>query len=144
MVLKTYLNIIYAVQLLSYFSKNPKESDWKTVQYVFRYLKNTHELWLTYGRLILDLYGYMDTNRNIAEDWHSTSGYAFLINSSAISWSTKHQELITLLTTGSKYIIATHISKEALWLYLFISEIFGKKLEATILFSDNQFMITLT
>jgi len=25
-VLKTYLNIIYAVQLLSYFSKNPKES----------------------------------------------------------------------------------------------------------------------
>ena len=67
-VLKTYLNIIYAVQLLSYFSKNPKESDWKTVQYVFRYLKNTHELWLTYGRLILDLYGYMDTNRNIAED----------------------------------------------------------------------------
>ena len=68
MVLKTYLNIIYAVQLLSYFSKNLKESYWKTVQYAFIYLKNTHELWLTYGRLILDLYGYMDTNRNIAED----------------------------------------------------------------------------
>ena len=67
-----------------------------------------------------------------------------LFNSGAISWSTKHQELIILLTTESKYIIATHTSKEALWLYLFISEIFGKKLEATILFSDNQFMITLT
>lgn len=77
MVLKTYLNIIYAVQLLSYFSKNLKESYWKTVQYAFIYLKNTHELWLTYGRLVLDLYGYTDTNKNIAEDWHSTSGYAF-------------------------------------------------------------------
>ena len=68
MVLKTYLNIIYAVQLLSYFSKNLKESYWKTVQYAFIYLKNTHELWLTYSRLVLDLYGYTDTNKNIAED----------------------------------------------------------------------------
>jgi len=67
-----------------------------------------------------------------------------LFNSGAISWSTRYQELITLLTIESKYIIATHTSKKALWLYLFISEIFGKKLEATILFSNNQFMITLT
>ena len=38
---------------------------------------------------------------------------------------------------------ATHVTKKALWLYLFISEIFDKKLENMTIFSDNQSIIVL-
>ena len=44
------------------------------------------------------------------------SGYAFLINGGAISWSSKKQELVTLSTAKSEYVAATYATKEALWL----------------------------
>jgi len=46
----------------------------------------------------------------------ATSGYAFIINSSTVSWSTKRQEIVTLSTTESEYVGATHAAKEAFWL----------------------------
>jgi len=52
----------------------------------------------------------------MAEDRCATSGYAFIINSGAVSWSAKCQEIVTLSTTESKYVSATHATKEALWL----------------------------
>ena len=66
--LRIHLNIAYAVQLLFWFSKNLRESHWETIQYVFQYLKDTHELELTYGKSTLNLHNYMDANRNMAED----------------------------------------------------------------------------
>ena len=80
----------------------------------------------------------------MAEDQCSTSGYTFLVNGGTVSWSAKHQELVTLSITESKYVAATHATKKALWLHSFISEIFDKKLETMTLFSDNQSMIALT
>jgi len=50
----------------------------------------------------------------MAEDQCSISGYAFLVNSSTISWSVKHQELVKLLTTKSEYMAATYTTKKAL------------------------------
>ena len=47
-------------------------------------------------------------------------------------------------TTKSKYVVATHGGKEALWLHSLISEVFGNITSPTTLFSDNQVAITLT
>jgi len=44
----------------------------------------------------------------------------------------------------SKYVVATHGMKEALWLRSFLSETFGPFKNATTLFSDNQAAIALT
>ncbi len=142
MVLKTYLNIIYAVQLLSYFQRILKSLIGKLYNmllYISKTLMNCGSLMADWSQISMAIQILIKIQLKI-----DIQHLAMLFNSGAISWSTKHQELIILLTTESKYIIATHTSKEALWLYLFISEIFGKKLEATILFSDNQFIITLT
>ena len=53
----------------------------------------------------------------MAEDRHAISGYAFIINGGTVSWSAKRQEIISLSTTESEYIAATHALREALWLH---------------------------
>ena len=99
---------------------------------------------LRYGRVVKELVGYADADGSMSEDCKAISGYTFLINGGAISWSAKCQEIISLSTTESKYIAAMYTEKEVLWLCQLISQIFGITLEATTLFSDNQSTIALT
>ena len=74
----------------------------------------------------------------MAEDQHAISGYAFLIHGSAISWSAKWQEIITLSMTEAKYVAITHGIKKVLWLHSLLSQLFNTVLDPTTLFSDNQ------
>ena len=62
------------------------------------------------------------------------------------SWSMKQQEIVLLLTTESEYIAVTHMAKEVLWLHSLVSQVFGpfRSNTATMLFSDNQSVITLS
>ena len=90
--------------------------------------------------------GYADADGSMAEDWRATSGYAFLVDGGAVSWSTKRQEIVSLSTTESEYVAATRAAKEVLWLCLLIGQVFGPfPLDtATTLFSDNQSAIALS
>ena len=80
----------------------------------------------------------------MAEDQHAITGYVFLIDGGAVSWSSKRQEIVSLSTTKSEYVAATHGMKEALWLRSLLSETFGPIAAVTTLFSDNQAAIALT
>ena len=62
------------------------------------------------------LVGYADADGSMAEDQRAVSSYAFIVDGGAVSWSTKRQEIVSLSTTKSEYIAATHAAKEALWL----------------------------
>ena len=70
------------------------------------------------------LEGYADADGSMTEDHHAVSGYTFLIDRGAISWSAKKQELVSLSTTESKYVAATHGIKEALWLCSLLGDVF--------------------
>src|SRR6266545_3099900 len=142
--LGTHPNITYAVQTVSRFSTNPGIEHWEAVKRIFRYLKGTKDLWLSYGGQRRELLGYADADGNMAEDRRAVSGHAFLIHSSAVSWSAKRQEVVSLSTTESEYIAATSAAKEALWLCSLITQLFGTTLDATTLFSNNQSAIVLT
>ena len=126
------------------FAANPGPAHWEAVKQIFRYLKGTRDLWLTYGKASSPLEGYTDADGSMAEDHHAISGYAFLIDSGAVSWSSKRQEIVSLSTTESEYVAATHGSKEALWLRSLILEVFGNLTSPTTLFSNNQAAIALT
>jgi hypothetical protein len=80
----------------------------------------------------------------MAEDRRAITGYAFLIDGGAVSWSSKRQEIVSLSTTESEYVAATHRMKEVLWLRSLLSETFGPITAPTTLFSDNQVAIALT
>jgi hypothetical protein len=98
---------------------------------------------LTYGGQEKILAGYANTDGSMVEDRHAISGYTFLINGGAVSWSTKRQEIVLLSMMESEYIAGTHAAKEALWLCSLITQIFGSLTEPTTIFLDNQLAIIL-
>ncbi|THH08108.1 hypothetical protein EW145_g2931 [Phellinidium pouzarii] len=118
---------------------------WNTVKHVFRYLNGTKSLWLTYGGVENGfLKGCGDADGSMQEDRHAISGNAFLIDGGAVSWFSKRQEIVSLSTTESEYVAATHAAKEALWLRQLISQLFEPIAGPTTIFSDNQSAIALT
>ena len=135
---------LHAVAFLS----KPGPHSLDCAKHVFCYLNGTKDLWLLYGRVgdVGDdgLKGYVDTDGSMHEDCHAISGYTFIFDGGAVSWSLKRQDIISLSTTESKYVAAAHAAKEALWLCQFIGQIFKPFELPTTLFCNNQSAIALT
>ena len=140
----THPNIAFSVSLLAQFMENPGRMHWEGVKQIFRYLLGMKDWKLTYGITNNGLEGYTDADGSSQEHRHAISGYIFLINGGAISWSLKKQELVTLSTAKSEYIAATYAVKEALWLCQLINEVFQPLKELITMYSDSQSAITLT
>ena len=141
--LGTHPDISYAISTVSRFCSNPGTPHWEAIHRIYRYLIGTKDLQLTYGWTRKPLQGYTDADGSMSEDRKAISGYAFLIDSSAMSWASKKQEIVSLSMTESEYIAATHAMKEALWLRSFIGEVLVPLDEPITLFSDNQSAIAL-
>ena len=109
-----------------------------------RYLKGTKDLELTYGVSDTGIVGYTDSDHASQYHRHSISGYAFLINGGAVSWSLKKQLVMALFTTEAEYIATAHSVKEALWLWAFMGEITRPLSAPMVLNCDNQSAIALT
>ena len=137
-------DIAFAVSTVSQFSHNPGWVHWEAVKRIFRYLLGTKDLELVYGGEKRGLVGYTDADGASQEHRRAISGYVFLIDGGAVSWSSKKQELVTLSTTEAEYVAATHAAKEAMWLRRLITEIYGPPDDPTTLFGDNQSAIALT
>lgn len=90
--LGTQPDICFAVQTVSRFNKKPGLAHWEAVKRIFRYLISMKELWLGYGGEVRELVGYSDTDGSMAEDRKAVSGYTFIINGRAVSWSMKHKK----------------------------------------------------
>ena len=104
------------------FNNNPGQTHWQAVKHVFRYLKGTIDLKLTYcaNKSCLsshpfitysnsDHAGCLDTRR-------STGGYEVKIGTGAVSWLSKKQATIALSSTEAEYIASVTARKEILWM----------------------------
>ena len=136
-------NISFAMSTLSQFLDNHRQAHWEAVKRVFCYLLGTKNLGLTFGGRKEGLKGYIDANGTSQEHRHAISGYTFIIDGSAVSWSFCKQELITLSTTKAEYVALTHATKEAIWLRNFIGEVFSPLAELTTLHCDNQSTVAI-
>jgi hypothetical protein len=85
--------------------------------------------------------GYTNADGASQEHRWAISGYVFMIDEGAVSWSSKKQELVTWSTMEAKY---AHAAKEVMWLCCLISEVFGTIDKPTTLFSGSQSAIALT
>jgi hypothetical protein len=138
-------DIAFAVSTLAQFSENPVQVHWDAIKHVFCYLNGMKKLALTYrgngkGQ---GLEGFSDANGALQEHRHAITGYAFLIDGGAVSWSSKKQELVTLSITEAEYVISSQASCEAVWLRRLIGEIFCPLKQPTPLYCDNQSAIAL-
>lgn len=138
----TQPDITFAVSILAKFSQNPGIIHWNALKHVYAYLKYTQDYWLSSGGQQSKITGYLDAD-GMSQDRHAISGYVFMLNGGAVSWSSKRQDMISLSTTEAEYIALTHAAKEAIWFRNLLSKIFGSIVEPILIHSDNQSAITL-
>ena len=101
------------------------------------------KLELTYRGDKRGLVGYVDADGASQEHRCAISGYIFMIDGGAISWSSKKQELVTLSTMEAKYVAQTHTAKEVIWFQQLLTELFGSINTPTTLFSNSKSAIAL-
>ena len=137
-------DIAFAVSTVAQFNENPGNAHWEAVKKIFRYLAGTKDLTLTFGGGKKGLEGYTDADGATQDHRYAISGYAYLLDGGAITWSSRKEELVTLSTAEAEYVAATHAAKEGLWLRRFLGEVFRPLLYPTTLHCDNQATIALS
>ena len=136
-------DIAFAMSTVAQFSENPGWAHWEAVKRIYKYLLGTKELELTYGGEQRGLEGYVDADGASQEHRRAITGYVFMIDGGAVSWSSKKQELVTLSTTEAEYVAQTHAAKEAIWFRRLLTDLFDSVDTPTTLFSDSKSAIAL-
>ena len=136
-------DIAFATSTVAQFLENPGWAHWEAVKRIFRYLKGTRNVSLVYGGKQEDLQGWTDADGASQEHRRAISGYVYMVDGGAVSWSSKKQELVTLSTTEAEYVAMTHAAKEGLWLRTLFGEVFAPINKPTTIFGDNQSAIAL-
>jgi hypothetical protein len=139
-------DIAFAVEALSKYLAVPTTEHWTAAKGILRYLAGTITCGITFGsnksdNLVMDGYcdadyaGDIDTRR-------STTGYVFILNNGAISWSSRRQQTVAASTTEAEYMAAAHAAKEALWLRKLLIDL-ELEVDTTVIKADNQAAIKL-
>jgi hypothetical protein len=138
-------DLAFTVCVLSRFVDNPGLPHWNAAKRVLQYLKGTRSHALTYdtsdSTLGLDIFA--DADGMSLENRKAVSGYTFILNGAAVSWSSKQQEIVSLSTTEAEYIAITYTAKEAIWFRYFMAELFGPITFPFLIYNDNQSAISL-
>ena len=117
-------DICFAVGMVSRYQSNPGQAHWKAVKRILRYLKGTADYSLCYQGNDLQLRGYTDADwGGDLDERKSTSGFVFLLNNGAISWSSKKQSCIALSTMEAEFVAFSSAVQEAVWLKRFLDHL---------------------
>ncbi|KAJ9556017.1 hypothetical protein OSB04_010631 [Centaurea solstitialis] len=119
-------DVAYSVSVTSRYQQNPGEAHWVAVKNILKYMRQTKEMFLVFGRSEdeISVTGYTDASFHTdRDDFKSQSGYVFTLKGGAISWKSSKQDTIADSTTEAEYIAASDAAKEAVWLRNFISDL---------------------
>ncbi len=100
----------------------PRKPHLDAVRRTLRYVSATLDYALFYeASMELQLYGYTDADwAGSGCDRRSTSGFMFSLGSAAITWSSKKQPTVALLSTEVEYRGAAVTACEVAWLELLL------------------------
>ena len=133
-------DICYAVGIVSRYQSNPGHKHWQAVKRIFRYLRGTADLVLSYHGGDLRLRGYSDADWASDRDGRkSTSGYTFILGGGSVTWCSKKQTCIALSTMESEYVACSAAVQEAVWLRRFLQRlsISDHAAEAVLVYCDS-------
>ncbi|GKD59282.1 retrotransposon protein, putative, ty1-copia subclass, partial [Tanacetum coccineum] len=104
---------------------NPGEPHWTVVKTILKYLRNTKDMFLVYGRnpeaeLRVDCYcdAGFETDRY---DTKSQTGYVFILNGGVVDWKSSKQSITAMSATEAEYIAASEVAMEVVLIRKFIS-----------------------
>ncbi|KAL6544050.1 hypothetical protein OROGR_010547 [Orobanche gracilis] len=136
-------DIAHAVGVVSRFLSNPGKKHWEAVKWIFRYLRGTSKLGITFGNGKTMLVGYTDLDMAGNEgNRKSTSGYLMTFAGGAVSWQSRLQKCVALSTTETEYIAVVEAGKELVWMKLFLKEL-GFRRRRYVVLCDSQSAIHL-
>lgn len=116
-------DIAQAVGALARYMANPTHEHWQAAKGVLRYLAGTTDYGILYGSTTgLEAYCDADYAGDI-DSRRSTTGYLFMLNGGAISWSSRLQQTVAASTTEAEYMAAAAAIKEALWMRRLLAEL---------------------
>lgn len=141
-------DIQFAVNMVSRYNSNPGQAHWMAVKRIMRYLRGTTDTKLTYHRgEHFNLNGYCDADwASDITDRRSVTGYVFVQQGGAISWSSKKQQTVALSTTEAEYMAMSAATQEAIWIRNMHNEVYGTRgLIGTInIHGDNKSALALS
>lgn len=137
-------DIAYVVNEVSRYNNCFTNTHWQAVKRIFRYLKGTTSLRLSFKRSANGfLFGHCDADwASDVNERRSCTGYVFLRSSGAVSWNSRRQPTVALSTAEAEYMALSSATQEAMWLKNLEDEIFHGDRPVNI-FSDNQSAISL-
>ena len=144
--LVTCPDLAYAVGALSKHAACPGQAHFVALKQVYCYLRGMTDACLIYRKSMdMFLLGYVDADwAGDVDDRHSISGYSFITAGGAISWLSKKQPSVALLSMEAEYMATAAAAKEATWLKVLFSEIEPSLTRTAVkLFIDNQSAMSL-
>ena len=115
-------DIAVAVGICAQFSCNPGMQHWRSVLQIVRYLKDTKDMGVIYGRKrtkmipYVPLLAYADSSwADNIDDRTSRSGIMLWSWGGPIEWQSKKQKSQALSTTEAKYMAACRATKSIVW-----------------------------
>jgi ribonuclease HI len=132
-----------AVGALARYMANPTITHWQTAKHVLRYLSGTANCGINFGGTSSGLKVYCDADyAGDIDTRRSTTGYVFILNGGAITWSSRLQQTVAASTTEAEYMAAAGAIKEALWLRKLLADL-QLHMDTIEINADNQSAIKL-
>lgn len=136
-------DIAQAVGALARYMAAPTTAHWTAAKHILRYLAGTSDYGINYGPAAFSLAAYCDASyAGCLDTRRSTTGYVFILNGGAITWSSRLQSTVAVSTTEAEYMAAAAITKEALWLRTLFADL-RMSTPCIDISADNQAAISL-
>jgi hypothetical protein len=141
-------DIAFIVQNLGRNLQRTGEAHITACKRVFRYLRATLDLNITYGKDVSlgpVVIGFCDADYGGDEDTRrSTTAYVFMLGGGAITWASKLQPTVALSSAEAEYMAVSAAVQDAMYLRQLFSDLGFEQREPTTIYEDNQGCIALT
>ena len=142
---RTITDLAHVVSVLSRFLGDRGKEHWQAVKRIFRYLRGTSDIGLSYGGDSQCLVsGYLDSDyAGDVDSRRSMTGYVFTLGGSVVNWKATLQPTVTLSITEVEYMALTEAAKKGIWLKGLVSDL-GLHHDQASLYCDSLSAICLT
>ncbi|MCO5606403.1 hypothetical protein L7F22_060591 [Adiantum nelumboides] len=135
----SWLDLSYAVGLVSQFMQLPRKPHLDAVRRIMRYVRATLDYALFYDAgTQVQVHDYTDFDcLGSVYDRRSTSGYMFSFGSAIVTWSSKKQPTVALSSTEVECKGAAIATCEVAWLKMLLQDFEIRVQDPVVIYCDN-------